>query len=130
MQAIFQKYFWVAAVFVIVSLPRFLFAQGNTGGNDPNTGSNIPGGLTNPLKAENLSDFVRDALTIVRDIGFLVAVFFIVYAGFLFVTARGDETKLTKAKGAFLWAVVGTAVLLGAWIFAEAIQGTVETLKA
>lgn len=125
-------------LFVIAWTPRLVSAQRGGGGNTPpppGGGGNAPPPpaptavkLTNPLKAESLAGFIEQVLIIVRDIGFLVAVFFIVYAGFLFVTARGDETQLTKAKGAFLWAVVGTAVLLGAWIFAKAIQGTVNAL--
>jgi ABC-type amino acid transport system permease subunit len=84
--------------------------------------------LTNPLKAQTLSEFLVDVLEIVRDIGFIVAVFFIVYAGFLFVTARGNDEKLKTAKSAFLWAIVGTAVLLGAFLFATIIENTVNQI--
>jgi hypothetical protein len=65
---------------------------------------------------------------IARDIGFFVAIFFIIYSGFLFVKARGNEQEITKAKSALTWTLVGTAVLLGAWIFATAIQGTINNL--
>jgi hypothetical protein len=48
--------------------------------------------------------------------------------GFLFLTAQGDEAQLTKAKKAFLWACIGTAVLLGAWLLATAINATIQSL--
>ncbi len=35
-----------------------------------------------------------------------------VVTGFLFLTAQGDPTKLTAAKKALLYAVIGTAVIL------------------
>ena len=32
------------------------------------------------------------------------------YAGILFVTASGDPSKITKAKSAVMWAIIGTIV--------------------
>lgn len=86
--------------------------------------------IVNPLKFDTLGKFVEQLVTVARNIGMLVAVFSIVYAGFLKVTALGDEKKLEKANKAFLWSVIGTAVLLGAWLIATAIQGTVQELEA
>lgn len=88
----------------------------------------VPGKLCNPLKAPDLFTFVEQALVVVRNIGFLIAVYFIFYSGFLFVTARGNPTALEKARKAFFWALVGLAVLLGAWAFATAIDATISSL--
>ena len=52
-----------------------------------------------------------------------------VYAGFLFVTARGNETQLGTAKKAFLGAVIGTAIIMGVWVIAKAIVGTVNAIR-
>jgi len=54
----------------------------------------------------------------------------LVYVGYLFVTARGNDTKLTTAKSALLWTVVGALILLGAEAIALAIQATVEAIDA
>ena len=61
-------------------------------------------------------------------IGIPVCVFFMVYAGFLFVSARGNEEAITKAKKTFLYTVIGVALLLGSWALAKAIQGTVNQI--
>ena len=104
--------------------------QGGGGGGGQSGGGGGPTGITNPLGSDaTLESFIRDALGVVRNIGFLVAVFFIVYAGFLFVTARGSEEKLKKAKSSFLWAIVGTAILLGAWVLATILEGTVNQIE-
>ena len=50
------------------------------------------------------------------------------YGGFLYVTAGGDEEKLGKAQKTITWALVGTAVLLGANVIMNAIQGTISSL--
>jgi len=56
----------------------------------------------------------------------LFIVLMIIYSGFLFVTARGDEQQITRAKNTFFWAIVGGAVLLGAEVLANAIVGTLS----
>lgn len=120
MKSHLQKYFYVAWATLLV-LP--FVALADAGG--PN-----PGGISNPLGVATLEGFISSALKVVQNIGFLIAILFIVYAGFLFVTARGNEEKLKKAKGAFLWAIVGMAVLLGAWVLATILKGTVNQLPS
>ena len=72
-------------------------------------------------------------LLLLVDLVFLIAtpiiVVFIIYAGFLFVTAGGNEAQVTKAKTVILWTLIGAAVLLGAKVIAAAIQATVLELR-
>ena len=84
--------------------------------------------LTNPLAASSFSQLVENITRIVAQIGVPVAVFFIVYAGFLFVTARGSEDQLKTAKRTFLWTIIGVALILGAWAIARAIRAFITTL--
>ena len=87
--------------------------------------------LANPIPGvRTFSDFVRIALSVVVKIGIPVATVFIILSGFQFLTAQGDMAKLKKAKDSFVWAVVGTAILLGAWAIATAIGGTIKSLGA
>jgi hypothetical protein len=73
----------------------------------------------------SLPEFIMNVLKIAVQIGVPVAAMFIIWSGFLFLTAQGNESQLTKAKNAFVWAVIGMAILLGAWILAKAIEATV-----
>jgi hypothetical protein len=57
-----------------------------------------------------------------------IIVLMIIYAGFLFVTAQGDPQKLSKAKKAFLWAIIGAVIILGARLLAAAIAQTISSL--
>ncbi|MEX1087351.1 MAG: hypothetical protein WEC58_02385, partial [Candidatus Paceibacterota bacterium] len=90
----------------------------------------IPGdsGIQNPLGEDGpttLMSFIEIIITnIVLPIASVVVVLAIIYSGFLFVAARGNPTKLEHARTAFTWTVVGTAVLLGSWVIAAAIEGT------
>lgn len=76
---------------------------------------------------------IPDLLLALVDLVFLVAmpilVIFIIYAGFLFVTAGDNETQIKKARFVFLWTCVGGLVLLGAKAIAAAVQATILSLS-
>ncbi|MDP3051996.1 MAG: TrbC/VirB2 family protein [bacterium] len=86
------------------------------------------GGLKNPLISCSFAELVTNIAKIVAAIGVPIAVCAIIWAGFLFVTARGSEDQIKKAKTTFFWAIIGTAILLGAWALATAISGFVQGL--
>lgn len=108
----------------IVALPFIASAQG-TGTGGGSTG----GGLQNPIAYNSFSAFIAAILNIVIAIGIPIAAVFIIYAGFLFVTARGNEAQLAKAKTALVWAIVGTAILLGANVLANGINATIQSIQ-
>ena len=91
--------------------------------------SSNSGRIGNPISSNTFADFASKILDIVIQIGFIVVVFFIVYSGFLFVSARGSEEKITTAKTAFLWTIIGAAILLGAKVLETAVQNTINQLK-
>ncbi len=41
-----------------------------------------------------------------------IAILMFIFAGFLFLTAQGDPTKISSAKKALMWGIIGTAVAL------------------
>ena len=84
--------------------------------------------LKNPLGSsiDSIPELIEAIINnIVLPIGSVVVVFMIIFSGFLFVKARGNEQELTKAKTAFTWTVVGAVVLLGSWAISSAIFGTI-----
>lgn len=102
-----------------------------TTGN-PSSSSVIP--IPNPFKCPNnncsITAFIKTIInSILLPIGGVVAVLMIMYAGFLYVTARGNTSQIEKAHQALLYAVIGAAVLLGALVISEAIEGTIDQLK-
>lgn len=86
--------------------------------------------INNPLgNTSTFAELIAKIASIVLKIGFPIAVLFIIYSGFLFATARGSEDKIKTAKQTFTWAIIGTAILLGAEVLALAIQATIESFK-
>ncbi|MDP3934775.1 MAG: TrbC/VirB2 family protein [Candidatus Giovannonibacteria bacterium] len=76
----------------------------------------------NPLgSTSSFQQVVQKFADLVTKIGLPIATVFLIYAGLLFVTARGDEKQLTTAKDTFYWTILGTAILVGASALATAV---------
>lgn len=78
----------------------------------------------------SLFDFIVVILGIIIKISIPALTVFFIYAGFLFVSAQGNEKKLAEAKSMFLWGVVGAAIVLGSVVLATVIQGTVVQITS
>ena len=86
--------------------------------------------LESPLQnISSFSKFIEEVIQIVLRIGIPIASLAIIYSGFLFITAQGSDDKLTEARKALTWSLIGTAVLLGSWVLAGAIGSTITALK-
>ena len=85
--------------------------------------------LQNPVKYKTIEKFVDAISDIVVKIGGVLAIIFIIWSGFLFVSSRGNEEQLKKAKSVFMWTIIGTAVLLGASVIAKAVVNFVQGLE-
>lgn len=95
-------------------------------GNVDDTGG---GSLVNPLNnISSLPELLRAILAGVVEIGAIFLTLMIVYVGFLFVAARGNEEKISSARSALLWTVIGGLILLGAQAIELVIESTVKTL--
>jgi len=95
------------------------------------TGTNITTLIKNPL-GDNIQDipsFIQILVTIVLIVGIPIIALAIIYSGFLFVTAQGNAEKLTKAKSALIYSLIGAALLLGAFVIADAIGKTISEIK-
>jgi hypothetical protein len=85
--------------------------------------------LVNPIKWNSIPELLAQLLDLVVMVAVPIAILFLIYAGFLFVSARGSEEKLTKAKSVLLYTVIGIALIVGAALLANVIQGTVGQLQ-
>lgn len=85
--------------------------------------------LDNPLKAENITQLFQTIIDIAIIFAIPLVVFFIIYAGFLYVTARGNEGTIERAHKALLYALIGGLLILGANVLIQVVEGTVECVR-
>ena len=112
----------LAASLVLAGSPHFAVASdtGCTGGSCT---------VVSPLKGvANFPALIKAVLNGILVVATPIIVLFIVYSGFLFVTARGDLTAIQKARDNLLWVVIGSVVLLGAWAIAQIIASTLQSV--
>ncbi len=87
--------------------------------------------ICNPLGPNGVTSimaFIETLLVGVLRVGIPIVALAVIYCGFLFVSARGSPEKLSKAKDALLYTLIGAAILLGSWAIAKLISATVLAL--
>ncbi|MEK7155790.1 MAG: TrbC/VirB2 family protein [Patescibacteria group bacterium] len=84
--------------------------------------------LENPLRFSSLETFIEGVLQAVVMVALPIIVAFIVYAGFKYIFARGSIDKIKDAHKNFTYVIIGTILILGAWVLATLIGGTVTQL--
>ena len=94
----------------LLLLPGLAAAQDFTGTLD-NTGTAVYGSPDNADFFETLGLFLNIILSV---LGVALLVLFI-YAGFLWMTAAGNDTRVAKAKSILVNAVVGMLILVSAY---------------
>ena len=100
----------ILIVMALFLLPAMLNAQGIV----PCTGTDCNFCSLIQL-ADNIIDFAVGLLAALSAIMFA-------YAGFLMVTASGNEGKITQAKEIFRNVVIGIIITLAAWLIVDTIM--------
>jgi len=126
------------SLFILLSFAPSVFAAITPAAGNPTTpaagnpvlktGQNVT--LINPLgSGTDLPTLLKKILEFVVYIGSIIVIFMMIYVGYKFVVARGNESKITEARQMLLWTVVGALVLLGAQAISLGIQATVQALS-
>lgn len=132
MRIIQQKKVWSKVigflVVVLLCLPIIVSAQvrGTPGPSTATTGP-IPT-FTNPLKFNSIEKLIFGLVDIALQLGVVVAALALIWVGFKYVAARGNPKKIAEAHQAFLYTIIGIAVLFGSKVIVTIIQGTIEPL--
>ncbi len=63
-----------------------------------------------------LYPILGDIISVILSIIGIIFTIFIIYAGYLWLTAAGNETKVDKAKDILKQSLIGIAVVIGAYV--------------
>lgn len=77
-----------------------------------------------PETIDELTDLIAQIGRWFQAIVLLIAIIMIIYAGFVWMTASGDEEKLGKARKTLIWGLIGIGIV----IFAFAAQAFILSL--
>jgi hypothetical protein len=103
----------LSGIVSIVSYPALAFAAG---------------GIQNPTSVGSVNEFIQKVLEAMVRLGIVVVALFILIAGFMYVAARGNAGKITEAHENFKYVIYGAILILGAWVIATIIGGTVTQI--
>lgn len=92
---------------------------------DPSTVAPVQ--LKNPLKVTSVEGLLIAILQVVMTLAVPVIVFFIIYAGYLYTTARGNAAQIEQATRALTYAAIGGVVILGAVAIAGIVKNIVTS---
>jgi hypothetical protein len=104
-----------------------------SGSATPTSGSGVPPQsqsnqplpkLGNPLKVNSVQDVIFLAVDIAIYVGTAIAILSIIFVGFKFVEARGNEKKIIDAKQWFLYVIIGFAILISSKVIVEIVKNT------
>lgn len=84
--------------------------------------------INNPLKVDTIDEAIKLFMSAVLRIALPFIVVFFIWSGFSFVLARGNPEKVKTAKNMFWYTIIGTLLILGAWVITNAIIGTVNSI--
>ena len=114
------KIFRAILLAVLIGIPSFAIAE--------ISGATVEFELKNPIKYSTFSEFAAAVTKTAVQVLMPFIVIAFIYSGFLFVSAQGNDTKLTDAKNILWYSIIGTFILLGSWGFAQIIEQTISTL--
>ncbi len=104
-------------------------APSNPGPNPnlPTTGITNQYKLNNPIKVDSIQELLNLILKLVIIIATPIVVLFIVFAGFKYVTARGNASQVEEATKALTYAIIGGVLIIGAVAISEIIKNLVNS---
>lgn len=136
------------AVYIMVPIlflgtASLLYAHDLTGPNcNPGT-SNFPscvddhehGGLRFDLESPlspniiTFEDLLINILNVLLVLAVPIIVFFLIFAGFTYVTAQGNPEKIKTATRSLTYAIIGGVLILGGVAISEIIASVVESFR-
>lgn len=85
--------------------------------------------LVNPLKTDSVKSLLMLIVDLAMNIGIILAVLMIIYAGFKFVLAQGNPEAIKDARNLLFAVIIGLAVLIAAKTIVSIIQNTLIQAK-
>src|SRR5688572_5421507 len=114
----------VGGLVATMALPFVANAQGalaNLQGSLNSTAGSA--GLTSKPLPQLVGSFIAAALGLLG----VILVVLVIYAGFIWMTAQGNDEKIKKAKGMITSAIIGMIIIFAAYAITNFVVGALST---
>lgn len=85
-------------------------------------GPSVPSGYIPPNQG---AARIAGALNVMITIALILATFYFIYAGYLYISSSGDPGKVKTAQASMQWATIGILVSVTAYLLVGVIAGAV-----
>ncbi len=102
-----RRVFNIASFAIVFSLLGLIFTQ--VFGGEVLAQVTIPD-LPDPVPGTDLETWVQDLLNLIIGISALIAVAVLIYSGIIYITAAGDEGKISSATKGITFAIIGLII--------------------
>lgn len=84
--------------------------------------------ITQAISAKDVGQILRIVIGWMLFVAGAVAVIYLIWAGYQYITAAGDPEKATKAKNAIIHSVIGIVVIVLSYVILVTVMRTAENL--
>jgi Na+/serine symporter len=107
----------ILTILSILFLPQIILAQ-DLGTISPPP--SVPNVGTDP--SGFVAGLIRNGIFLLVIIAFIVGVIWIIFAGFRFILAGGDEKAIASAWSQIYWGLIGLVVVIGAFAIIKLVE--------
>lgn len=84
----------------------------------------------NPLNFPTIDSLLMAVLNVVIVVSIPIVVFFLIFSGFLYVTARGNAEKIKQASRALTYGIIGGVIIVGSVAILAIVENLVNEFGA
>lgn len=77
--------------------------------------------------AAQTETFIKNIVKILVGLAGIVAVIYMVFGGFLYITSSGNPEKLDQAKRTLFWAGIGLVIVIAAYAIVDIVAGAARS---
>ena len=126
MKNLFYKIGAGISVIPVLLLPSHTYAQLSDATTKLKSVGDASGQGQN-AKESDLTYIIGGIIKAVISVIGIIFVILIIYAGFVYMTANGEDTKITKAKDLMIQGVIGMVIIVSAYAIAGFVLGLLTT---
>ncbi len=125
--AAFQHLVLYVIALVVISAPAQVLASVTKPSIGLDEAAKSAGAESGITRTPSISALIGEILGAVLGLVGVVFLILVIYAGFLWMTARGNTEQVTKAKNLFSGAIIGLVIVVSAYYLVDYLFGIIET---